>query len=131
MKDSLPTKSFIFNQQIDADSLYALYGEDYQYIAEIFATVLLDYDSLCANILASHAAGNLAALKAAVHKIKPVFGFVGITTLQSRCQSFENSCQDATSIADVSAEFSSLINNLTESKSLLESEEQKLASFNN
>ena len=74
--------SFIFNAEIDTNYLQSLYGDDYVYLQEIFATVLNDYESLTDNIEYSYSSGNITALKAAVHKIKPVFGFVGLTAVQ-------------------------------------------------
>ena len=81
--------------EFDANYLNSLYGDDYNYLQEVFDTVLHDYQSLTDNIEYSYSSGNLNALRSAVHKIKPVFGFVGLTTVQQQCQQFEQICGTA------------------------------------
>ena len=83
------SNAFVFNAEIDTNYLNSLYGDDYIYLQEVFDTVLKDYQSLTDNIEYSYTSGNLTALRSAVHKIKPVFGFVGLTVVQQQCQHFE------------------------------------------
>ena len=64
-------------------------------IGETFTDVLMEYDDFVQHINAGYEQGDRAALKSAVHKIKPLFGFVGLLTLQAECQDFENSCLQA------------------------------------
>ena len=129
--NSLPNhKSFIFNDQINTESISALYGDDYVYMEEVFETVLKEYTTLSDRIIASHAAKDIAALKAAVHKIKPIFGFVGLNEVQEQCQSFENTCQTANSFEGIDIDYVPLRTNLINSKSLIEEEKRKLERFN-
>lgn len=130
MNNPSAINSFIFNTEIDPGYLQSLYGDDYVYIQEIFATVLKDYGSLADNIEYSYSSGNLAALKAAVHKIKPVFGFVGMTAVQEECQQFENTCGTVASPEMLTREFESLKNKISQSKQVIEEEMKKLEIFN-
>jgi HPt (histidine-containing phosphotransfer) domain-containing protein len=69
------------------------------------------------------------ALKSAVHKIKPLFGFVGLLSLQAECQDFENSCLQAG--PDVlTANFTSLKAKLLNIRNLIETEKIRLEAFN-
>ncbi len=122
--------SFIFNAEIDTNYLQSLYGDDYVYLQEIFATVLNDYESLTDNIEYSYSSGNITALKAAVHKIKPVFGFVGLTAVQQECQQFENTCGTVTSPDMLARDFEVLKNRIFQSKQVIEEEKKKLEIFN-
>ncbi len=122
--------TFIFNEEIDSHYLFSLYGDDYLYVQEIFDTVLNDYESLTDNIEYSYASGNLAALKAAVHKIKPVFGFVGLTAVQLECQHFETICGTVGSLDILAGDFESLKNRISQSKQVIEEEKKKLEIFN-
>ena len=79
MNNLKTANAFVFNAEIDTNYLNSLYGEDFVYLQEVFETVLSDYQSLTDNIEYSYSSGNITALKSAVHKIKPVFGFVGLT----------------------------------------------------
>ena len=121
---------FVFNPEFDVNYLNSLYGDDYNYLQEVFDTVLQDYQSLTDNIEFSYSSGNLTALRSAVHKIKPVFGFVGLTAVQQLCQEFEKICSAASSSDQLSGDFESLKNNISRSKQLIEEEKKKLELFN-
>ncbi|MDP4129057.1 MAG: Hpt domain-containing protein [Bacteroidota bacterium] len=130
MNNLSSVNSFIFNAEIDTNYLQSLYGDDYVYLQEVFATVLNDYESLTDNIEYSFTSGNLTALRAAVHKIKPVFGFVGMTAVQQECQQFENSCGTVTSPDMLARDFEVLKNRIILSRQVLEEEKKKLEIFN-
>lgn len=130
MNNHTALNSFIFNAEIDTNYLQSLYGDDYVYLQEIFATVLNDYESLTDNIEYSYSSGNLTALKAAVHKIKPVFGFVGMTAVQQECQQFENICGTVSSPDMLTRDFELLKNRIFQSKLVIEEEKKKLEIFN-
>ncbi len=123
-------KAFVFSEEIDAKSIYDLYSTDYVYIEEVFDTVLQEYAVLADNIRSCHASGDIQALRSAVHKIKPVFGFVGLTSMQDQCQQFEHCCEQASSLAALNGDYEMLKNNLIRNKSLLEKEKQRLEFFN-
>ncbi|HZK64064.1 MAG TPA: Hpt domain-containing protein [Puia sp.] len=130
MNNPSAINSFIFNAEIDTNYLQSLYGDDYVYLQEVFSTVLNDYESLTDNIEYSYTSGNLTALRAAVHKIKPVFGFVGLTAVQQECQQFENTCGTVTSPDMLARDFEVLKNKIILSKLVLEEEKKKLEIFN-
>jgi HPt (histidine-containing phosphotransfer) domain-containing protein len=124
------SNAFVFNAEIDANYLNSLYGDDFVYLQEIFETVLVDYQSLTDNIEYSYSSGNLSALRSAVHKIKPVFGFVGLTAVQLQCQQFEQICGTVTSPDHISSDFETLKNKIFHSRQLIEEEKKKLEIFN-
>jgi HPt (histidine-containing phosphotransfer) domain-containing protein len=126
---NLTGNSFIFSDGIDTAYLNSLYGDDYIYLQEVFDTVLKDYKSLTDNIDFSYTSGDRMALRAAVHKIKPVFGFVGLTAIQTECQEFEDSCNNV-SFENLARDFELLKEKLTQSRYLLEEEKKKLEIFN-
>jgi HPt (histidine-containing phosphotransfer) domain-containing protein len=130
MNNLKTSNAFVFNDEIDANYLNSLYGEDYNYLQEVFNTVLDEYVSLTDNIEYSHSSGNLAALKASVHKIKPVFGFVGLTQVQLLCQEFEKKCAEVSSVDQLSREFETLKNKIFQCKQIIEEEKKKLELFN-
>ncbi len=121
---------FVFNVEMYANYLFSLYGDDFAYLQEIFDTVLNDFESLKDNIEYSYSSGNIAALKAAVHKIKPVFGFVGLTAIQQECQQFEAKCGSVASLDILSGDFETLKNRIIQSKIVIEEEKKKLEIFN-
>jgi HPt (histidine-containing phosphotransfer) domain-containing protein len=130
MNNLKTANAFVFNPEIDRNYLFSLYGDDYNYVQEVFETVLCDYQSLIENIELGYSSGNISALKAAVHKIKPVFGFVGLTAVQEQCQEFEKICGTVSSQDQLAGEFETLKNKIFQSKQLIEEEKKKLELFN-
>jgi HPt (histidine-containing phosphotransfer) domain-containing protein len=124
------SKKFIFNEKLDADYLYSLYEDDYQYIEEIFQTTLAHFNEDLNSIKNAYQTNNISDLKKAIHKIKPTFGFVGLPLVQNICKDFEDFCQKATSSNDLSSEYQQIVVTLAESKELIASEYNKLKEFN-
>lgn len=124
------SKKFIFNEKIDADYLYSLYEDDYQYIEEIFQTTLAHFNEDYNSIKNAYETNNISDLKKAIHKMKPTFGFVGLPLVQNICSDFEDICQKATSSNDLSSEYKQIVVTLAESKELIASEYNKLKEFN-
>ena len=130
MNNPSAINSFSFNAEIDFSYLQSLYGDDYVYVQEIFATVLNEYGSLADNLEYSYSSGNLATLRASVHKMKPVFGFVGMTAVQQECQQFENLCEAVASQEMLTRDFEALKNKIFQSRQVIEEEMKKLEIFN-
>lgn len=124
------SKKFIFNEKIDADYLYSLYEDDYQYIEEILQTTLAHFNEDYNSIKNAYETNNISDLKKAIHKMKPTFGFVGLPLVQNICRDFEDICQKATSSNDLSSEYQQIVVTLAESRELIASEYIKLKEFN-
>ncbi len=130
MTNSGTNNNFQFSPPIDSRYLIDLYAGDYIMIGETFSDVLMEYDDFVLHISDSFEQGDRAGLKSAVHKIKPLFGFVGLLTLQAECQDFENTCLDADEGA-LASSFAKLRSNLLNIRTLIETEKDRLLRFNN
>ena len=130
MNQPIPENAFIFNEHINAKYIIDLYSADYIMIEETFADVVNEYPSLLESIEAAWVAGDVASLKRAVHKIKPLFGFVGLTSIQSQCLHFEKACESTPSLAILAPEFTLLKNSLIQTRLIIEEEKERLALFN-
>ena len=129
MNNPLSHTTFFFNPPIDGKYLFDLYAGDYIMIEETFADVLKDYDGFVQVIFSSFQAKNIPALKSAIHTIKPLFGFVGLLSIQAQCQDFENACQRAEFPALVES-FNSLKITILEARSIIEKENARVAAYN-
>ena len=98
-------------------------------IEETFGDVLREYDGFVERILTSYHENDRQALKSAVHKIKPLFGFVGLTSIQALCLHFENSCMDAPA-AVLAESFTPLEVQLKQARGIIEKEKGRLEEFN-
>ncbi|MBO9198750.1 MULTISPECIES: Hpt domain-containing protein [Niastella] len=130
MSGSNFSKKFIFNEKLDANYLYSLYEDDYQYIEEIFLTTLANFNEDFNSIKDAFETNNISDLKRAIHKMKPTFGFVGLPLVQNICKEFEDICQNATSSNELTSEYQQIVVTLAESKELIASEYNKLKEFN-
>ncbi|HEY4109813.1 Hpt domain-containing protein [Puia sp.] len=129
MEKPLSNTDYIFSEAIDGPFIIDLYAADYVMIEETFTDVLREYDDFVQRIITTYHENDVAALKSAVHKIKPLFGFVGLTTQQSRCLQMENTCLSMTP-AQLAEAFPPFQTMLLEAKSIIEKENTRLAAFN-
>ena len=126
---SLSDKTFVFSHPIDNQYILELYAGDYVMIGETFADVLQEYDGFVQKIYSSYEQADIPALKSAVHKIKPLFGFVGLVSIESQCLQFENACQSAP-FPGLAADFVALKNSLIQAKKIIETENERLLLYN-
>jgi hypothetical protein len=129
MEKPLSNTSYNFSSAINGKYIIDLYAGDYVMIEETFNDVLREYDEFVQKILTTYHEGDIAGLKSAVHKIKPLFGFVGLTSHQSQCLQFENSCLAMTP-GQLAEAFVPLEKKLLEAKSIIAEESRRLAAFN-
>jgi hypothetical protein len=129
MNNAPANNTFQFSPPFDSRYLIELYAGDYIMIGETFTDVLAEYDAFVQHINDSYEQGDRVALKSAVHKIKPLFGFVGLLNLQADCQDFENNCLHVR--PDVlTANFTALKAKLLNIRYLIETEKVRLEAFN-
>ena len=121
-------KHFTFSHPFNSQYINELYDGDFALIEETFADVLHEYGPLLQNVMVCYRSGDIPALKSAVHKIKPLLGYVGITTLQAECQEFENNCQ-LDSFPSLHDDFVALSAGLATAKSQIEEEKKRLTDF--
>ena len=129
MEQPLSHKNFVFSDAINSQYIIDLYAGDYIMIEETFADVLREYDNFVDRIFTSYHENDRQALKSAVHKIKPLFGFVGLTSIQALCLQFENTCME-TPDAALAASFPQLETQLLQARGIIEKEKGRLTEFN-
>jgi HPt (histidine-containing phosphotransfer) domain-containing protein len=129
MENPLSNTSFEFSSAIDGPYIIDLYAGDYIMIEETFEDVLREYDEFVERIITTYHEGDASGMKSAVHKLKPLFGFVGLTAQQSQCLQFENTCLEMTP-AQLAEAFPPFERSLRGAKGIIEKERQRLAAFN-
>ncbi len=129
MEQPLSDRTFRFSDAINSQYIIELYAGDYVMIEETFTDVLNEYEGFVQRIITSYRTRDRQGLKSAVHKIKPLFGFVGLTPLQAQCLQFENSCLEIEETR-LEVSFVALMEKLTEARSIIEKEKLRLTEFN-
>lgn len=130
MENKKYSEPFEFDKAIDPESIANLYDNDYNWIEEVFSSVLADYSHGTTKIEQTLAEKDIEGLRKAVHKMKPVFGFVGMLQMQEMCKHLEDKCQGEASIAVLENDTTILLNNLTTCREILEKEYDRLKIFN-
>jgi HPt (histidine-containing phosphotransfer) domain-containing protein len=125
------TIPFQFDRRIDSSILHSLYEDDYLYIEEIFKTTLQHYDADVEAFETHQRANSVDGLKSSVHKIKPVFGYVGMPVIQECCQAFEDKCAVADDMQVIYPDSQKLLRLFKQSKKIIEADLQKLSLYNN
>ncbi|MDO6434177.1 Hpt domain-containing protein [Flavitalea sp. BT771] len=128
MSDTPNEQEFAFDAHFNSQYINELYDSDYALIEETFADVLHEYGPLLQEVMVCYRSGDIPALRSAVHKIKPLLGYVGLTTLQAGCQQFENNCQQD-GFPSLHEDFTALSAGLTTAKSQIEAEKARLTNF--
>lgn len=130
MPNQAPSPVFAFGEKIDADYIYNMYEDDYPYIETMFKTVLDHFEEDRGSIVTHYQEGQPEALRKAIHKIKPAFGFVGMPVVLELCKNFENKCYLVQSTDELEPEYKELLSALDDAYLVIVNEHQKLMSYN-
>jgi HPt (histidine-containing phosphotransfer) domain-containing protein len=98
---------FSFDKRLDSNFLQSVYEGDLEHAQMVFEQFIEYTPEQIKEIEENFSAGNLKGLGEQIHKIKPMFSFVGLTDLTSEAELLEKKCKE---IADVT-EISGLYNN--------------------
>ena len=128
MNSEAKHNDFAFSKPFNGQYIKELYEDDYGLIEETFSDVIKEYNPLLQDLYLCYRSGDIPALKSAVHKLKPLLGYVGLTNLQSECQNFENNCQRDV-FPSLHDDFASLSTGLSSAKTLIEEEKLRLTEF--
>ena len=128
MSQPLSDKAFGFSSPIDGAYLIELYAGDYVMIEETFTDVLQEYDEFAGKIRDAYESGDSNALQRAVHKLKPLFGFVGLTHIQAQFLQFENACLEIP-LSALANDFIALKDSLITAKTIISKERDRLGAW--
>jgi hypothetical protein len=122
-------KKFIFNEKIDSSFIFSLYEDDYVYITEVFSDTIEELENSMMSFAMAFNGGEVRALKNVAHKIKPLFGFTGLLSVQNAVSIFENHCSDVAQVGILSGEYEALLEHINEAKQILISEQKRLQEY--
>lgn len=121
---------FVFNEKFDTSFIHSLYEDDLAYIAEIFAITATQLEEDIPLAKEAFSGDDLTLLKQRVHKLKPSFGFVGLTALQEDCRIFEDRCREVSDKTPLTALFTELSAKLDEALILIKQELERITNYN-
>ena len=128
MNNEANHNDFAFSKPFNNQYIKELYEDDFGLIEETFSDVIKEYSPMLQEVFLCYRSGDVPALKSAIHKLKPLLGYVGLTSLQSECQDFESNCQRDV-FPSLHDDFATLSAGLSSAKTLIEEEKLRLTEF--
>jgi HPt (histidine-containing phosphotransfer) domain-containing protein len=120
-------ESFRYNTLIDPAILSSLYEDDHTLIQKIFESFLdsgLDGD--LHHIQSCLTSGDTDGLRKVTHKLKPAFGFVGLTSIEEQCGEIEFLCRNDRPLSEFTEKITDLLNAIRAGKKAIEDDLKKL-----
>jgi len=122
--------SFRFSPELDIDFLQELYGEDLQQAEMVFESSAKQLRIELSLAEARFHDGDIPGLKKSVHKIKPLFGYMGLNKIMSEFAAFEQECAQANEPALVEPGFQHIRMIAAEALQKVDNELKRLKQYN-
>jgi len=124
------SEPFRFSQSLQVDFLNDLYDGDWEYAESVFENVITEIPKLMAIANQELEMQNAEGLRQALHKAKPLFGYVGLPATQAMIQLMENNCKTGVLNGAMKEDFANLKNKIRVDSDLLEEEFRRLTEYN-
>ena len=97
----MSNNNFTFDQRLDTDFLLSIYEDDLEHAELIFEQFLVVAPVQMKEIDESFESGNVEIFRQRLHKLKPVFSFVGLTWLTTKAEMLEKRCKEISNLIEV------------------------------
>ncbi|HUZ58168.1 MAG TPA: hypothetical protein VMU83_05250 [Hanamia sp.] len=118
--------SIVFDKRLDIEFLQSIYEDDIEHALIVFSQFLQIAPSLMKEMEESYLSGEVESFRQKVHKMKPVFSFVGLTKLTAKAEVLEKKCKEVSGIYDISELYKELKNQYSEGLPIIENEVNRL-----
>jgi hypothetical protein len=122
---------YVFSEHFDRQFLEDLYAGDTEAAAEVFQASLVQIVEEMKLAEDRAAEGDITSVRKIYHKIKPLFGYMGLLSVQDFVQHFEDQCSDSVLMSDLQIAHENIKEIIRGSLSLAREEHHKLNEFNN
>jgi hypothetical protein len=120
---------YMFSGRFDTSFLSELYGGDMESAREIFDTSVHHLSLELKNAINHFNNGDLVALRRVFHKIKPLYGYVGLPALHDYVLRFESKCAEVSDTDELRYEFEKMTATIGDSLHVLRQELGRMRSF--
>lgn len=121
--------AFAFNPLLDQTFLYSLYEDDLLYAQEIFKGFLTETKIEFERIKNDYRQNDLKSMRQKLHKIKPTFGFVGLTALTEKTESVITACDHSSHAGETEPACSALFSEMEDAFLLVEKELARMKEY--
>lgn len=130
MHNEVPKIPFTFSSKLDITFLTELYDNDFEQAETVFETSLEQIQSELANAGDKFSQGDVLGLKKIIHKIKPLFGYVGLNKIITDFAAFEDVCAGANDISQTENGFKNIVKITEEALETINNELKRLKQYN-
>jgi hypothetical protein len=113
---------YVYSGRFDSAFLDEMYAGDIQTAAEIFESSLNHLLPASGEATMLYRNRDVEALRKFFHKIKPLYGYVGLLKVQAKVQLFEEACAIAGNTEELKTGFNELLLLLEESLNIIRQE---------
>ena len=117
---------FAFDSRLDADFLDGLYEGDKEHASMVFEQFLQNIHTQLKEVEDNFNSGNAESFRQKIHKLKPVFSFVGLTPLTGKAELIEDQCKQNSSTGPLEELYKDFKNSIIEFIPIIEKELVKL-----
>jgi hypothetical protein len=122
---------YVFSDHFDRQFLEDLYAGDTEAAAEVFQASLVQIVDEMKLADEKAVEGDVIGVRKIYHKIKPLFGYMGLLSVQDFVQHFEDQCIDSVHMTDIQIAYENIKEIIRGSLSLAREEHHKLNEYNN
>lgn len=119
-------EDILFDERLDAETLHNLYEDDYEHAEVVFQQFVKSAPLQMLEIDKNFAENTRDTFREKIHKLKPVFSFVGLTGLSNQAAAIEEQCKNGCSINEIENEYLDFKTNFSNSLPVVEEVLQKL-----
>jgi hypothetical protein len=128
--EALKSPGFVFNSALCQTTLSNLYSDDYLTAEAVFSTFEEEIGAYMITFRDNFMKRNPAEFSSIVHKIKPVYNYVGLASIYDRLLSLENDCKMAKSMDSMTEDYNFIINETNKFRPLIKNELERLIKYN-
>jgi chemotaxis protein histidine kinase CheA len=122
---------YIFSGRFDTDYLQELYDNDLDTIMDIFESSVTAITAEVGHAVHHYHNGDLDSLRRVFHKIKPLFGYVGLPSLQEYVHDVESKCAHVSSVEQITSDYERIIGIVSDTVNVLTQELARMKMYSN
>ncbi len=116
----------LFNERLDGNALEEMYEGDYEHAAIVFGQFVKSAPVQMEGIAVSFEQDAVEEFRTKVHKLKPVFSFVGLTGLSNKAAMLEQQCKLTATLKTLEGDYLNFKNDFDTHLPLIQEVLQKL-----
>jgi HPt (histidine-containing phosphotransfer) domain-containing protein len=117
----------LYHEKLDTETLKSLYEDDVEHAEVVFRQFMKSVPGQMAGIDTSFAENSIDTFREKVHKVKPVFSFVGLSALNEQATALEVQCKSVNNLQELEPAYTNFKTDFLNSLPVVEEMLQKLS----